>query len=88
MSHVSPTPKIWFPNQRVLRTLATRVISGIPTVVAVIGILAAQWPVEWLVATAAASVTIQLVLTKIITLPGVNSWLIEKTPLGSEPRAR
>ena len=88
MSHVDPNQKIWFPNQRVLRTLATRIISGVPTVVAVIGILAAQWPVQWFVATSVASVTIQTVLTKIIALPGVNAWLIEKTPLGSEPRTK
>lgn len=84
--HAAPT--IWFPNQRVLRTIATRLVSGVPTLVAIVGILAAQWPVEWLVATAAAGVTIQAALTKIIALPQVNAWLTAHTPIGSEPKAK
>lgn len=81
--HAKPT--IWYPNQRVIRTVATRLVSGIPTGVAIVGILAAQWPAEWLVATAAAGIAIQTALTKIIALPGVNAWLTENTAIGSEP---
>jgi hypothetical protein len=86
MSHASNTPSIWFPNQRVLRTLATRIVSGIPTGVAIVGILAAQWPAQWLVLTATFGIGVQTALTKIIALPGVNAWLTANTPIGSEPR--
>ena len=83
------TPKgtIWYPNQRVLRTIATRIVAGVPTLVAIIGIVAAAWPYEWLIATSALSVLVQTTLTKIITLPAVDAWLKAHTPIGSAPRA-
>jgi hypothetical protein len=67
--------RVWYPNQRV-----------IPTVVAIVGILAAQWPAEWLVGTLAASVAIQGVLAKIMAVPGVNEWLTG-LGAGSVPRS-
>lgn len=84
--HAAPQP-IWYPNQRVLRTLATRIVAGAPVGVSIIGITAAQWPVGWLVAASATAASIQLVLTKIIALPAVDAWLSANTPIGSTPQS-
>ena len=85
--HAAEGGTIWFPNQRVLRTIATRIVAGVPTLVAIIGIVAGAWPYEWLIATSALSVLVQTTLTKIITLPAVDAWLKANTPIGSTPRA-
>lgn len=72
--HTAPAP-IWYPNQRVIRSTIQAIVGAVPTVVAIIGIIAAQWPSEWLVVTLGVGVAIQAVLTKIMALPGVNDWL-------------
>lgn len=81
--HVST---IWYPNQRVLRTIVQAVVAAVPTIVAIVGILADQWPAQWLVATSAAAVAIQGVLARIMALPGVDAWLTG-IGLGSAPKS-
>lgn len=75
MSKHALTPQIWFPNQRVIRTVIQGVIGALPTVVAIVGILNDTWPATWLAATLALGVAIQGALAKIMALPGVNDWL-------------
>lgn len=84
--HSTVAATIWFPNQRVLRTIVQAVIAAVPTVVAIIGILADQWPAQWLVVTSAAAVAIQGVLARIMALPGVDAWLTG-IGLGAAPKA-
>jgi hypothetical protein len=74
------------PHQRVIRTVVQAVIAGVPTVVAIIGVVADQWPAEWLVATAGIAVAIQGVLARIMAIPAVDAWLT-RLGLGSAPRA-
>lgn len=73
------------PHQRVIRTVVQAVIAGVPTVVAIIGVVADQWPAEWLVATAGIAVAIQGVLARIMAIPAVDGWLTG-LGLGSAPR--
>lgn len=80
MAKHASTPPIWFPNQRVIRTVIQGVIGALPTVVAIIGILDDTWPAEWLAASLGLGVAIQGVLAKVMALPGVNDWL---TTLGA-----
>ncbi|OJX73982.1 hypothetical protein [Leifsonia sp. 71-9] len=74
------------PHQRVIRTVVQAVIAGVPTIVAIIGVVADQWPAEWLVATARTAVAIQGVLARIMAIPAVDAWLTG-LGLGSAPRA-
>lgn len=74
------------PHQRVIRTVVQAVIAGVPTIVAIIGVVADQWPAEWLVATAGIAVAIQGVLARIMAIPTVDAWLTG-LGLGSAPRA-
>ncbi|NQX26824.1 hypothetical protein HQQ81_05595 [Microbacteriaceae bacterium VKM Ac-2854] len=85
MTHKLETPRIWYPNQRVIRTVFTAVVGLVPVVAIVLGILADQWPAEWLVAAAGASLSVQAVLTKVMANETVNAWLIRYTFLGSQP---
>lgn len=87
MTHTAPsrTP-IWWPNQRVIRTTVQAVVGLVPTAVAILLILADQWPAEWLIAAAGIGVAIQSALAKIMALPAVDAWLSENTPIGSSPR--
>ncbi|MFJ3489099.1 hypothetical protein [Leifsonia aquatica] len=73
------------PHQRVIRTVVQAVIAGVPTVVAIIGVVADQWPAEWLVATAGVAVAIQGALARIMAIPAVDAWLTG-LGLGSAPR--
>jgi len=74
------------PHQRVIRTVVQAVIAGVPTVVAIVGVVADQWPAEWLVATAGIAVAIQGLLARIMAIPAVDAWLTW-LGLGSAPRA-
>lgn len=84
--HRTPPSLIWYPNQRVIRTVLSRLVAGIPTGVAIIGIVAAHWPAEWLLAAAAASISLQGLVTKIMAVPAVNAWLTG-VGAGSVPRS-
>ena len=79
-------PLIWYKNQRVLRTGLQATLAAVPVLVAILLILAAQWPVPWLVAASLGGVAVQTVLSKIMALESVNAWLIKFTPFGSEPQ--
>ncbi|WP_223690120.1 hypothetical protein [Leifsonia poae] len=83
--HTAVSGAIWFPNQRVIRTVLSGIIAAIPTLVVIAGVLADQWPVQWLLATVAALVAIQGVLTRVMAIPGVNAWLTG-LGAGSAPR--
>ncbi|KQW07668.1 hypothetical protein ASC66_01315 [Leifsonia sp. Root4] len=89
MTHAAPnkTP-LWYPNQRVLRTTVQAIVGLIPTFVAILLILADQWPAQWLIAAAGVGVSVQAALAKIMALPAVDAWLTENTGIGSAPRAR
>ncbi|WP_162819107.1 hypothetical protein [Leifsonia aquatica] len=73
------------PHQRVVRTVVQAVIAGVPTIVAIIGVVADQWPAEWLVAAAGVAVAIQGALARIMAIPDVDAWLTG-VGLGSAPR--
>lgn len=75
------------PHQRVIRTVVQAIIAGVPTVVAIIGVVADQWPAEWLVAAAGIAVAIQGALARIMAIPGVDAWLTG-LGLGATPRGR
>ena len=74
------------PHQRVIRTVVQAVIAGVPTIVAIIGVVADQWPAEWLGAPARTAGAIQGVLARIMAIPAVDAWLTG-LGLGSAPRA-
>ena len=80
MSKHAAVPVVWYPNQRVIRTVIQGVIGALPTVVAIVGILNDTWPAEWLAATLGLGIAIQGVLAKVMALPGVNDFL---TSLGA-----
>ena len=73
------------PHQRVLRTVVQAAIAAVPTVVAIIGVVADQWPAEWLVATAGIAVAVQGLLARIMAIPGVDAWLTG-LGLGAAPK--
>lgn len=73
------------PHQRVLRTVVQAVVAGVPTAVAIIGVVADQWPAEWLVAAAGIAVAIQGVLARIMAIRAVDAWLTT-VGLGAAPR--
>lgn len=79
-------PEIWYPNQRVIRSVIQGVISSIPTIIAIIGIVNDTWPAEWLAATLTLGLAIQGALARIMSLPGVNDWLT-KIGAGSIPKS-
>lgn len=78
--------KIWYKNQRAIRTIIQAVVGAVPAVVALIGILADAWPSEWLTGALAVGVAIQGVLARIMANETINAWLIKYTPFGSAPQ--
>lgn len=85
MSKRAREPRNGSSRQRVIRTLVQVSIAAMPSVVAIIGVLADQWPAQWLVATAAIALAVQGALVRIMAVPGVDAWLT-RIGLGSEPR--
>lgn len=81
-----PQKKIWYKNQRVLRTLLTAAIAAGPIVIIILTEAVKFWPSEGLVAVLLACIAIQGYLSKIMANEKVNAWLIAYTPFGSEPR--
>lgn len=73
-------------RQRVIRTVVQATLAALPSVVAIVGVLADRWPVEWLVVTAAVAVAIQGALARIMAIPDIDAWLTG-IGLGSVPRA-
>ena len=101
MSHVDTNvPPIWFPNQRIIRTVLQTVASSLVTVAGLAGfvavfapqlleavreILPASW-YAWCVVAIGVVGTISGVLAKVMALPAVNAFLA-KFGAGSVPRS-
>lgn len=77
-------PPIWYPWQRALRTAFTTILTVLPLVPQVIAIIQGEWDAEWLTAVGVQAVAINTVLTRIIAIPAVNTFLT-KIGLGSVP---
>lgn len=99
--HEAPTAPIWFPNQRVWRTIFQYIAGTIiglfialttvqlfaPSVLEAAGeILPPSW-LAWLTGAIAFCGTLAGVLAKIMAIPVVNEWLSRYTPFGSAPRS-
>jgi hypothetical protein len=77
-------PPIWYPWQRALRTAFTTILTVLPLIPQVIAIIQGQWDAEWLTVVGVQAVAINTVLTRIIAIPAVNTFLT-KIGLGSVP---
>ena len=104
MTHAAPSKAtaLWFPNQRVWRTIlqvAASVILGLVAFVAGLAWFAPQFvaalepilPADWYVWLLGAVTFISAlagVLARIMAIPGVNDWLSRHTHVGSAPRAK
>lgn len=79
-------PKIWYPNQRVIRTVVTALIGLVAPLVAVLGILFQAWPLPWLGAALGFMIVVQGVVAKLMANEAINAWLIANSWIGSEPK--
>lgn len=68
-------PDVWDKAQRVLRTAFTTALTVLPLIPQVVAIVNDQWNAEWLIAVGFQAVAINTVLTRIIAIPVVNTWL-------------
>ena len=99
MSHVAPSvPPIWFPNQRVIRTVLQTVASSLVTVAGLAAFLAVFAPqlleaareilppswYAWCVVAIGVVGTVSGVLARVMALPAVNAFLA-KFGAGSVP---
>ena len=100
MSHVAPSlPPIWFPNQRIVRTVLQSVASTFVTLAGVVGFLAmfapqlleavrevlpASWH-AWGVLAVGTIGTVSGVLARIMAIPAVDAFLA-RFGAGSVPR--
>lgn len=87
--------RLWYPNQRAIRTALA---VGIPTAVGLVGLLpfvieavlaryGEQVPVGlWLLDAAAFITTTAAVVSRVMAIPGVDERLRRCTPFGSAPR--
>lgn len=83
--HAAPDA-IWFKGQRVWRTLISGALSLLSVVPAVLMIVNDQWPSELWAAVAAQILGVQSVVTRVMAIDSVNSFLT-RFGLGSTPRA-
>jgi len=101
VSHVDTNvPPIWFPNQRIIRTVLQTVASSLVTVAGLAGFVAVFAPqlleavreilpvswYAWCVVAIGVVGTISGVLAKVMALPAVNEFLA-RFGAGSVPRA-
>lgn len=82
----SAPQKIWYKNQRVLRTGLTAAVAAVPVLIVILTEAIKVWPSEALVAVLLGCISVQGVLAKIMANEKVNAWLIAFTPFGSEPK--
>lgn len=98
MSNVTPTvPEIWFPAQRVLRTIVQALVTLVPIVngvaAAVVAYLGSQTDVSahpvvfvWLNAIIAVTALVMGLVARIMAVPGVNA-VLARVGLGSVPKS-
>lgn len=68
-------PDVWDKAQRVLRTAFTTALTVLPLIPQVTAIVNDQIDAEWLIAVGAQAVVINTILTRIIAIPVINTWL-------------
>jgi len=96
-NNTTPVPSIWYPVQRVLRTIVQALVVLVPVVngvgVAVVSYLQEQTDVTvdpvvfaWLNAVIAVSAVVMGLVARIMAVPGVNA-VLARVGLGSVPKA-
>ena len=92
---------VWFPNQRVVRTVLQSVAGIVLAAVALFAAIAVFAPgilaeleailpptaYAWLVGFIAVCAAISGALSKLMAIPGVNAWLISHSPFGTAPQS-
>jgi len=92
---------VWFPNQRVVRTVLQSVAGFVLAAVALFAAIAVFAPgilaeleailppaaYAWLVGFIAVCAAISGALSKLMAVPGVNAWLISHSPFGTAPQS-
>jgi hypothetical protein len=95
MSHATiDTPKIWYPSKRVVRTILATLVVFVPVANATLPLLAEAFnspdvPAEvyaWVNGIIVAALAVLGVLTRIMAIPAVNTFLT-KFGAGSVPKS-
>lgn len=78
-------PDVWDKAQRVLRTAFTTTLTVLPLIPQVVAIVNDQIDAEWLIAVGTQAVIYNTILTRVIAIPVINSWLTS-IGLGALPK--
>lgn len=93
-SEIVPTPvqPIWYPVQRVLRTIVQVGIPAfltfalaLPQIIEALGLPVDSEVYLWLIGLATAVTGVAAALSRVMAIPAVNEWLV-KIGLGSVPK--